>query len=163
MKIIKVKTENLINIVSSLANEIWNEHYSGIVPKPQIDYMLERFQSASAISKQISSQNYLYYLLQADGGYQGYFAILPKTGELFLSKIYIKVQSRKKGYGKESVTFIKETAKKLNLKQITLTVNKNNLSSIEAYKKIGFIIADSIKSDIGSGFYMDDYLMSLGV
>lgn len=44
-------------------------------------------------------------------------------------------------------------------KKIQLTVNKHNINSINAYKKWGFKTIDSVVTDIGSGFVMDDYIM----
>ena len=38
-------------------------------------------------------------------------------------------------------------------------MNKNNKNTIEAYKKWGFTIIDSVVTDIGNGFVMDDYIM----
>lgn len=45
------------------------------------------------------------------------------------------------------------------LESIYLTVNKNNTNTISAYIKLGFEIVDSIITDIGSNFVMDDYIM----
>ena len=42
---------------------------------------------------------------------------------------------------------------------ISLTVNKHNSNSIEAYKKMGFEIIRPMVTDIGSGYVMDDYYM----
>ena len=94
----------LIETVALLAREIWTEHFTAIIGKPQVDYMLAKFQSAEAISRQIESEGYLYYLLKEGGGeYVGYTGIVPdkNKGELFLSKLYIKSDKRRKGYAKE--------------------------------------------------------------
>ena len=45
------------------------------------------------------------------------------------------------------------------LSHIWLTVNKNNHSSIEIYKKLGFAMVGELITDIGSGYVMDDYKM----
>jgi RimJ/RimL family protein N-acetyltransferase len=42
---------------------------------------------------------------------------------------------------------------------VYLTVNKYNERAIAVYKKIGFKTIDSPKTDIGNGFFMDDYVM----
>jgi predicted acetyltransferase len=54
----------------------------------------------------------------------GFFSFAPKDNGIFLSKIYIRKESRGKGYAKQSISFIKDIANKANLKHITLTVNK---------------------------------------
>ena len=43
---------------------------------------------------------------------------------------------------------------------IRLTVNKNNKKTINAYLKDRFAIIYKAVTDIGSGFVMDDYIMS---
>ena len=40
--------------VVELADIVWREHYIPIIGRAQVDYMLEHFQSASAIEKQIA-------------------------------------------------------------------------------------------------------------
>ena len=172
MEIIRVIDKHLIETVSKLADIIWREHYKSIISQGQIDYMLANLQSVAAIEDQISNQNYEYYLVQPDnvqsdnvrpdsGQYVGYFAVVPKGGNLFLSKIYILKEERRKGFSRASVEFIKKRARELNLPKITLMVARNNESSIEAYLKIGFKITGNIDADIGNGYFMNDYMMEI--
>ena len=42
---------------------------------------------------------------------------------------------------------------------VKLHVNKYNTNSILAYQKMGFVNVESVVTDIGKGFIMDDYLM----
>ncbi len=154
----KVLNDKQIEIVAKLACEIWNQHFIPIIGKAQVDYMLDKFQSKIALSEQIE-QNFLYYSIKINNRYIGYFSVLPKEKELFLSKLYIKSSERGKGFGKKTIDFIENFAKEKNLYKITLTVNKNNVNSINAYKKMGFVNTGSVVKDIGNGFVMDDYKM----
>ncbi|HXX80760.1 MAG TPA: GNAT family N-acetyltransferase [Thermodesulfovibrionales bacterium] len=155
---LEVLTEKQIEIVGSLAEEIWTEHYIPIIGKAQVDYMLDRFQSKESISEQIRS-GFLYFLIKEDNRFIGYIGVQPKGDELFLSKIYIQYSERGKGFGKKAIQFIERLAKERGLRKIVLTVNKNNRVAIEAYEKLGFINLGSVIQDIGSGFIMDDYKM----
>ena len=56
MQLIPVTDEQRIRLVAELADRIWHEHYAGILAQPQIDYMVEKFQSADAVSRQIREQ-----------------------------------------------------------------------------------------------------------
>ena len=154
----EVSTDNQIEIVESLAKEIWTEHYIPIIGKEQVEYMLENFQSKRAISEQIGA-GFLYFLMEEENQFIGYVAVLPKGNELFLSKIYIKSPRRGKGYGKKAILFIEKIAKEKGFKKIVLTVNKNNRAAIKAYEKFGFTNLGSIIQEIGGGFIMDDYKM----
>ena len=62
---IPVTTSDHMSIVESLAREIWTEHYTPIIGKLQVDYMLDRFQSRQAIAQQIR-EGVLYFLIQED-------------------------------------------------------------------------------------------------
>ncbi|MDP8212343.1 MAG: GNAT family N-acetyltransferase [Candidatus Zapsychrus exili] len=158
MKIIAVNNIDLINIVESLANEIWRNHYIPMIGEPQVDYMLAKFQSSVAIESQIRN-GYDYYLLDQNKEYIGYFALVQKCENLFLSKLYVRIDKRGLGYGRKAIEFIAEEARQRDLKAIDLVVNKKNENTIEAYKKFGFSITGEIICDVGEGFVMDDYKM----
>ncbi|MGD1005815.1 MAG: GNAT family N-acetyltransferase [Ignavibacteriaceae bacterium] len=155
---IEVLTESQADVVEALAVEIWNEHYTPIIGKQQVSYMLEKFQSKEAMKEQIKN-GYTYYLVEEGGCNIGYIGIELKKDELFLSKLYIKSSERGKGYGKKAVQFLEDLARGKKLNKISLTVNKNNVKSIAVYEKIGFKNLGSIIMDIGGGFVMDDYKM----
>ncbi|MEI7474042.1 MAG: GNAT family N-acetyltransferase [bacterium] len=153
-----VLDNKLIEMVEELAKEIWSEHYTEIIGEAQVKYMVDKFQSQSAINQQIQ-QGLIYYLIKYKDNYIGYFAVEIKNKELFLSKLYIKAEYQNQGLGKQSFDFIEELAKEKKLMLISLNVNKNNINSIKAYKKYGFIIVNEIIQDIGNNFVMDDYAM----
>lgn len=158
MQIENVSSDNQVLAVARLAREIWVEHFTPIIGRPQVDYMLEKFQSASAIAAQVN-MGYRYFLLKDDSGHAGYTGVLPEHDRLFLSKLYIVRAYRRKGYGRETVAFLGELALKNGLDNIYLTVNKYNSGAIRAYQRMGFENAGSVVQDIGNGFVMDDYRM----
>ncbi len=158
MNIERVSTETQIETVARLAFEIWNQHFTPIIGKAQVDYMVEKFQSKGAISEQIDN-GYSYYLVKADGDYIGYTGICPREDELFLSKLYLRASQRGKGHGRQVVEFLEDLARGKGLARITLTVNKNNTDTIKAYEKFGFANLGVLVQDIGNGFVMDDYKM----
>ncbi|NIP28590.1 MAG: GNAT family N-acetyltransferase [Phycisphaerae bacterium] len=162
MEIEPVLNESEIEIVENLAYEIWNEHFTPIIGKAQVDYMLEKFQTRKAITEQIQ-KGFLYYLIRIKNHSIGYMGIHPKQDELFLSKIYIRSSERGKGYGGKAIQFLEKFAQEKRLKKITLTVNKNNTDTIKAYEKFGFKNTGPFVQDIGNGFIMDDYGMEKGI
>jgi predicted acetyltransferase len=164
MEIIEANSDDLLENIVKIADEVWREHYGKIISAQQIEYMLEKFQSFNAIKNQISKEKYKYFLMKTENeNFEGFFAIAPKADNLFLSKIYIRKDSRKKGYAKKSFDFIVDFAKKLKLSSITLTVNRANVDSVNVYKKIGFEIIESKDVSIGNGYEMNDYIMKLEV
>jgi GNAT superfamily N-acetyltransferase len=144
------------------ARGIWIGHYYGLVDKSLVDYVLAKFQSFEAITKQIGQEGHLYYLVERkDGDALGYIAVVPDAGkkELFLSKFYIKAGERQKGLGRQALEYIEGLARDNGLKKIYLTVNKRNAGSIAVYERMGFAKARDVVTDIGDGFVMDDFVM----
>ena len=154
----KVATKEHIEAVEALAKEIWTEHYTPIIGREQVEYMLARFQSAQAIAEQIA-KGYLYFLLEEKGRCIGYLSVLTQERELFLSKIYVRSSCRGTGHGRKAIRFVEKLAKERGLDKVCLTVNKNNTLAIKAYEAMGFRKIESLVQDIGSGFVMDDYSM----
>ncbi|MGE0269440.1 MAG: GNAT family N-acetyltransferase [Candidatus Omnitrophota bacterium] len=157
---IEVAGQELIAELEAFAFSLWREHYIPFIGREQVEYMINLFQSREAITRQIEQEGYLYYLFtDADGLRAGYMGIVPQSSELFLSKLYIARSHQNKGYGRRAVELAQIKAREYGLSRITLTVNKQNTGSIDAYKKLGFVITDLICMDIGSGFFMDDFRM----
>lgn len=158
LKAVAVSGPQLISAVASLAGQIWREHYVPIIGVKQVEYMLDKFQSQEAIAAQIENEGFIYYLLDREGSWAGYFAVVPKGRELFLSKFYIKKEARRQGLGRQAFAFIEEIARRNGALRTALVVNKRN-SSIAAYERLGFVITDAVITDVGQGFVMDDYRM----
>lgn len=146
--------------IAELAHEIWREHYSAILSSAQIEYMLEKYQTAQKIAADCLSMGYSYFILERIGTPIGYIGVKPNdpAGKLFLSKIYILKDFRGKGFSKDALEQIEKRAKKLRQNAIWLTVNKHN-PSYDIYLKLGFKTIREQVTDIGSGFVMDDYVM----
>ena len=150
--------------VAELDRDIWVEHYRNIIHPAQIQYMLDRFQSPQAIAQQMASDDFRYYLINHLDEDVGYFALVPNTPPpegVFLSKIYIRRHARRKGLGKIALDFAITWTRLAGGSYLWLTVNKNNTASIAWYLRRGFVNEGSVVSDIGGGYVMDDYKMSL--
>lgn len=147
-----------IETVEGLAYEIWNEHFIRIIGKAQVDYMLDKFQSKKAIAEQLKN-GFLYFLIKSGDDYVGYIGVQPKASQLFLSKLYIIAAARGRGLGRKAITFVEKLARETGASKISLTVNRYNLDTIEAYKRFGFEVSGSLVQEIGNGFVMDDYRM----
>lgn len=145
--------------VAAMADEVYHEHYKGILSEEQIDYMVEKFQSVEAVDEQIHKAGFDYFILKQDSTDVGYFATKMEEGCLFISKLYVLKQYRKQGYGKQAYQFIKGLSEAMDLKYIYLYTNKKNLETIEAYKKLGLKKVESLVTELGNGFVMDDYRM----
>ncbi|MCF1421453.1 GNAT family N-acetyltransferase [Mangrovimonas futianensis] len=155
-----VQTASEIALVAQLAHRIWNQHYVPIIGQAQVDYMVDKFQSEAAITAQVDN-GYLYYSIHFKDLPAGYLALVPDltAKKLMISKIYIAQEFRGKHLGQQLINFSVSKAIELQASTLWLTVNKDNLKSIEWYQAQGFKIKEKVEFDIGNGFIMDDYLM----
>lgn len=148
--------------IAALAGEIWREHFTPIIGAEQVEYMLDRFQSARQIYTDIKENEYTYLTAHEKKSNEmvGYCAVVPKDGFMLLSKCYVRRDYRSNGIARSFINEVVSLCKKqYGFGKIRLTVNKNNIGSIEVYNKLGFERVDSVKTDIGGGFFMDDYIM----
>lgn len=164
MEMHSVSTPADIDVVATLAHDIWIQHYVPIIGQAQTDYMLAKFQSSPAISLQIAD-GYQYFVAKVDGVAAGYFAIVPNRGQrrALLSKIYVTQQHRGAGLGKAILAFVEAHCASMGIRELWLTVNRNNTGSINFYQHVGFTVAGVVVQDIGNGFVMDDFKMTKAI
>jgi GNAT superfamily N-acetyltransferase len=158
VEIKQVAAESDIRTTAKLADTIWREHFTPLLPLGQVDYMLEKFQSEAAMTRQIGEDGYKYYLARVDGTPVGYCAVKPESGgSLFLSKLYVLAEYRGQGLSRKLLDCA--LGNETGLTSVHLTVNRYNADSIAVYKHIGFVVYAEKATDIGGGYVMDDYLM----
>ncbi len=150
-----------IREMSCLATAIVREHFDPIIGTAQNDYMLEKFQSETAISHQLR-QGYNYYFVDEHGKHCGFLAFYPRDEEMYLSKFYLEKSQRGQGKAREMLDYVVARAREAGLGCIVLNCNRNN-PAILAYEKMGFKKIAEEKNDIGQGFAMDDYVFSYAI
>ena len=151
--------------LADMAAVIWNEYWPPIIGQAQVDYMVENFQSLAAIERDVAEHAYEYWFIMAEEngerrtvGYTGGH-VEPETNRFFISKIYLLAAERGHGFASKTIRFYEQLCEERGLDAMYLTVNKYNELAIRAYLGKGFQTIDSVETDIGSGFIMDDYIM----
>jgi ribosomal protein S18 acetylase RimI-like enzyme len=137
--------------LEALARDIWEQHYTPIIGKAQVAYMLEKYGSQSAIEQDMSD-GCVYYIASFDDVFCGYSAVKKDATGLFLSKLYVMPGYGRKGIARAMLDMIDAYAKKTKSKRIWLTCNRYNTASLETYKKLGFSILASKQS-------IDEYVL----
>lgn len=157
----RISSQADIDAVAVLAREVWTEHFTPIIGEAQVAYMLDTLQSPTAIARQIGEEGYEYYLVSNGNEPVGYFALVSdeRSGSMQLSKLYLKRAYRGRGWGKAMLSFVEQACTTRGIRELWLTVNKNNTGPIAFYRQAGFTIAKPVVTDIGNGFVMDDYRM----
>ena len=156
--------------LADMAYTIWNEYWPPIIGQAQVDYMVKNFQSLEAIKADMAEHNYEYWFLQATDengetrivGYTGGHEE-PETNRFFISKIYLLAEERGRGFASQTIKFYEDLCLERSLRAMYLTVNKHNDLGTRAYFGKGFEVIDSVETDIGEGFIMDDFIMEKAV
>jgi len=161
---IKICTNDTqLQALAKCAKEIWNEYFIRIISQEQINYMVANFQSYPALYKAIHEDHYVYFLAYERQELIGYCGVQIQEERLFLSKLYVKANMRGKKVSSKLLNEAVAYAKSHACQAIYLTCNKYNTPSLQIYAHKGFQIIDSITSDIGQGFVMDDYILQLNL
>lgn len=158
----KVDSPENIAAMCAVAEKVWHLTYDQLLPEGQVDYMVEKFQSPAAVSKQMAHENYVYYMVLADGAPGGFVGFAPRyqgREEMFLSKVYLLPECRGGGAVGKALALVEREAESQGLHSIRLTVNKGNTHAYEVYRHYGFETVESVATDIGHGYVMDDYIM----
>lgn len=171
LSFVPVKTTADQELLARIAGKIWREYWPAIIGEEQTEYMIGKFQSFEAITRDMAEHDYEYWLLVATeqdedgteksivgftGGHNEY-----ETNRFFISKIYLFPESRGHGYARKTIEFFEDLCFARGFDAMYLTVNKYNELGIRAYKGTGFEVIDSVETDIGEGFIMDDFIMEL--
>jgi GNAT superfamily N-acetyltransferase len=77
-----------------------------------------------------------------------------------LHKIYVLPQEQGKNLGKDLLEFVIQKVQKAGAQELQLNVNRYN-KAVHFYQKQGFTIISKEDIDIGNGYFMNDYVMSL--
>lgn len=157
-----VQTEEQVKSLCRIAERVWHLTYDSLVPEGQVEYMIEKFQSPSAVKEQMACLNYRYYMMVCDGQDAGFIGFSPRyegREELFLSKLYLLPEFRGQGAVKAAFALAEQEAQKEGLTRIRLTVNKGNVHAVSVYEHYGFRTMEKVETDIGCGYVMDDFIM----
>lgn len=160
-----------IQQMGQLSSSIVKEHFDPIIGAAQNDYMIDRFNTAEAVSDQIRNHGYRYFFVcdpqasasaDATQRHVGFLAFYPREeGELYLSKFYLRSDCRGRGLSRDMCRFVVDQARTLGCNRITLNVNRNNYQAILAYEHLGFRKVRAERNPIGNGFVMDDFVYQL--
>ncbi len=156
----KIERKEELALIRALADQVWPDTFRPILEPPQIPYMMEMMYSQAALERDFDEGS-SFYILHIHDQPAGYLQLSPyhPEGTAKLHKIYLLQKYHGKGYGSLIVQFGLDTLRKAGFQRAVLNVNKHNDKAIQSYKRNGFTVAESVKNDIGNGFFMDDYVM----
>lgn len=149
--------------IRDLAHEIWPDAYLEILGQAQLDYMLDKIYSLHSLEHQYKVLKHHFILIFQDETPVGFASFSPRSKDLsgyHLHKIYVHPSQQGKNLGNKMLGYIIEEIKKAGATALQLNVNRHN-KALYFYEKQGFKIIRQEDIDIGSGYYMNDYVMEL--
>ncbi len=159
IEIMECINDAMLEETAALAAKIWHEYFSSLLTPDQIDYMVEKFQSREAMKRQVETEQYGYWQVRQDGTLIGYIGLQFQKDRLFLSKLYLRQESRGQGIASRMLAKVYDTAREFGYDRLWLTCNKHNRHSLDVYAAKGFVCIGEDVTDIGQGYVMDDYFL----
>jgi GNAT superfamily N-acetyltransferase len=150
--------------VRALAYEIWPVCYRDIISVQQIAYMLARMYSVEQLRADTEA-GLAFDLLTEEGVPIGFASYGPSESPAIckLHKLYLRPSHHGQGVGSLLLQHVIHMVKARGFAKLVLNVNKQNTAAIAAYRRNGFLTQQDVVLDIGAGFVMDDYVMSLSL
>ena len=148
--------------IAELAGVIWRAHYPGIITTEQIEYMLAKMYAPATLREELGGRGIRFDRLLAGGNLVGFASYGPteRPGVFKLHKIYLHPQWHGCGLGSRLLQHCEREVRQLGARRLILAVNKHNTKAVAAYRRNGFSVAESVITDFGNGFVMDDFIMA---
>ena len=155
-------TEEHLPALAALAGVIWRQHYPGIISHEQIDYMLGKMYSLETLREEMRNKDIRFVRLLVDEKFVGFASYGPaaEPGVMKLHKCYLLPEMHGRGLGSLLLQHCEREVRTRGARRLILAVNKHNTKAVAAYQRNGFHVTESVITDFGSGFVMDDYLMA---
>lgn len=159
---ILLSSQSDLPAIAELAGVIWRACYPGIISSEQIEFMLARMYALDTLCAEVCSQGVRFYRLLVEDRFVGFASLGPTAAAdvLKLRKLYLRPELHGCGLGSLLLKHCEQEARRSGARRLILAVNKRNTRAQAAYQRNGFAVVDSIVTDIGGGFVMDDFVMA---
>jgi len=146
--------------IQEIAEITWPVAYGKIISSKQIRYMLDNRYDTDVIEKEMFLGD-IYLMAELDGTSVGFACVKARENGVFkLDKLYVNPTKQQRGTGKALLQAVINLILEFKGKELILQVNRKN-PSVDFYKKMGFEVVRQEDFNIGNGYFMNDYVMSL--
>jgi GNAT superfamily N-acetyltransferase len=149
---------NDIETIQDIAAKTWPFAYEKLLGKKQVDYMLGLFYSKPALEEQMKNKHYFFLALK-DFEPIGFASFSKVEASIYkLQKLYVVPDVQNTGAGKHLLNTVETVTKSMGAQRLQLNVNRKNPAKT-FYEKQNFKILREEDINIGSGYFMNDYIM----
>lgn len=148
--------------IQKIAYETWPATFGQIIPKEQLNYMLQVIYNEESLKKQILAKEHNYILAEKDSqslGFASYESNYNSEPILMIHKLYILPVTQGLGIGTKFLNLLSEIAQVNKNNQLRLKVYFENIKAIDFYEKYGFKKITTETTDIGNNYNISDNLM----
>ena len=151
-----------LNTIGWLAQQTWPETYGQIISAAQMQYMLNQFYNPASLRRQMVEEKQQFLMVEQDDEPIGFasWAPMPEPGVYKLHKLYVLPGTQGRGTGKAMLNFIFEDIR--GARALRLNVNRYN-KALQFYEKMGFVVIGEEDIDIGSNYWMNDFIMEKAI
>ena len=158
---IKNATVADIELIRTLAMQVWPQTYTPILGPDQVAYMLQQFYTPEALAQQMA-QGHRFLIGHYEGEPVAFASFSEVAPHIFkLHKIYLLPGLQGRGIGKAMLAYIVTGIKALGATTLRLNVNIHNHAAKAFYERTGFTHLLDEDIDIGHGYFMNDHVLSL--
>ncbi|MBE6358495.1 MAG: GNAT family N-acetyltransferase [Lentisphaerae bacterium] len=160
----ELTTGESLQIIRDIAADIWPKTFAEILSREQISYMMDMMYAPEVMSNELAG-GYHFEIIKINNVPAGYFSWSPyePAGTAKLHKLYLLQEYHGKNIGSCMLKQVEKRAYAAGFTTLRLNVNKYNKRAKKAYLRNGFTITESVKIDIGNGFFMDDFVMEKSI
>jgi len=154
---ITIRPMRLVDIeaVGALAGRIWRQYYPGIISQAKIEYILELMYTPPSLREQME-KGHRFWLVSLNGVLTGYVSAEMQGDVCYLHKLYVDPATHGRGLGR---ALLEKAIAEMRPKMMILGVNRGNIAAINFYFQHGFRIVEIKDIPIGSGFFMEHFIM----
>ena len=150
-----------IPVIKAIADAAWPVAYGEILSPQQIDYMINLFYGTDALKEQMNNGHQ--FILSVENGialgFAGFEHNHPEPLKTKLHKLYVHPDHQHKKIGGCLLKDVTGRAKDAGSDTLLLNVNRSN-KALGFYTSHNFTIVSEVNVDIGSGYFMNDYVMA---
>jgi diamine N-acetyltransferase len=148
--------------IQRIAYETWPNTFGQLLPREQIDYMLQLIYNEESLMKQIQEKGHNFMLAEKNNqplGFSSYEINYNAQPKLMIHKLYILPTAQGLGIGTKFINMLSKLAVQNSNNQLRLKVYIKNDKAIEFYEKYGFRKVGTESTDIGNNYEVSDYVM----